>query len=318
MSTPQDGLGNQRAEGPVPGITSMPIMLGYVVGSDRTKRTVDIVLVAGGILFKVPVMGSLSGVPYVPTIPQRTSPAPQSGDVQAVVGYLGGDARRPVCLGLIFPETYPDNGHSHKFEYQWTGDAGSASAETGIPIEPHAAPARVQSLTVSDGHAANGLAYPAAPSYTLPGVIWRGGVPSSNFAVGRNSVTVDRIVIHHMDGGAAGSESRFRNPASIVSAHYGVLQSGDVWQWVDTANTAYQAGDMDYNRRSVGIEHEDMHSDTFTDIEYAASAKLVKELCTAFSISIDTTHIVRHRDIVATACPGVIDLNRIIRQAAAL
>ena len=144
---------------------------------------------------------------------------------------------------------------------------------------------------------------------------WHGPVPNKNS--GRNGVTVDRIVLHTMITSIEGADATFHGTARPVSAHYGVAQDGRVWQWVSEADTAWQAGDFDFNLRSIGIEHEDFgdYNGVRPDLLYATSAALVRDICTRRGIPIDREHIVDHRSVSATACPDALDTDRIIREA---
>ena len=140
-------------------------------------------------------------------------------------------------------------------------------------------------------------------------------VGAGNWDTSRKSI--DRVVIHTMVGTAASASSHFFNPASKVSAHYGVLLDGSIWHWVDENNTAYHAGNYAMNQRSLGIEHEDNgdYNGPRTDALYTTSAKLVKDICNFYGISIDREHIIKHSEVKATGCPDALDIDRIIREA---
>ncbi len=145
---------------------------------------------------------------------------------------------------------------------------------------------------------------------------WTGVVPAANYAVGRAGRAVQLIVDHWMDGTIAAAEARFRNPASIVSAHYGIGRDGQIRQWVDEADTAYQAGDLGVNYLSIGIEHEGGPGVDFPDALYAASTSLHADIAARYGFALVLGQTVkRHRDIVPTQCPGTLDVERIVRQA---
>lgn len=133
--------------------------------------------------------------------------------------------------------------------------------------------------------------------------------------------TVDRIVLHTMVGTVAGADARFNNSASGVSAHYGVGTDGKIVHWVDEDNTAYHAGNYAMNQRSIGIEHEDKWTGppapepTRPDALYAASAKLVADICKFYNIPCDNTRVIKHKQVINTACPDGLDTERIIREA---
>ena len=80
--------------------------------------------------------------------------------------------------------------------------------------------------------------------------IWKGAV---NYAAGRRGWTPEAIVIHVMDGSLSGTDSWFNNPASGVSAHYGVGKDGVIHQYVQENDTAFHAGTI-VNPVWTGIE----------------------------------------------------------------
>ncbi len=120
-----------------------------------------------------------------------------------------------------------------------------------------------------------------------------------------------------MDGTLTGTDAWFHSADSQQSAHYGVAQSGQIVQWVDEKDAAWHAGDWETNRHSIGIEHEDGGQDVYTEAQYGASARLVADICRRYAWDPQTA-VRAHREIVATACPGKLDVDRIKREAAAL
>ncbi len=129
-----------------------------------------------------------------------------------------------------------------------------------------------------------------------------------------NRSPIDRIVIHWFGEGTLDSaNSRFQNPTSKVSAHYGI--SGDlVYQWVKEEEVAYHSGDYGMNQRSIGIEHDATTDHNASESTYKTSIELIKIICKKYSIPIDRTHIIKHSEVKPTQCPGTIDLDRIIRE----
>lgn len=127
------------------------------------------------------------------------------------------------------------------------------------------------------------------------------------------------IVIHTMGGTIGSADARFKDPASQLSAHYGVGLDGTVVQWVSESDTAYHAGNWDMNLISVGIEHEDGGDSNGPRSEalYEASGRLVRELCLRYGIPISRQWIIGHRDIpsASTTCPDTLDIDRITMMA---
>jgi hypothetical protein len=140
-----------------------------------------------------------------------------------------------------------------------------------------------------------------AATTDYPSAVW---VPahSSNYAVSSRptSDAIDRIVIHVAQGSYAGTISWFQTGprANPTSSHYVVRSSdGAVTQMVREKDRAFHAGD--YNRRSVGIEHEGFvdNASWFTDTMYRSSAALTRNIADRYGIPKDRTHIVGHNQV---------------------
>ena len=141
---------------------------------------------------------------------------------------------------------------------------------------------------------------------------------SPNFWTGRKGYRPEGVVIHIMDGTLVGTDSWFANPASLVSAHYGIGRTGEVHQYVKEEDTAWHAGRVDApawklikpninpNLYTVGIEHEGKPDDVWTDAMKQSSAELIREICKRWQIPIDRIHIVGHFEIFSKKpnCPA--------------
>lgn len=141
---------------------------------------------------------------------------------------------------------------------------------------------------------------PAVPdSDDYPPALW---VPAyaGNYTVGRPYPPLNTIIIHDTEGSYASAISWFQNPASQVSAHY-VIRSvdGQITQMVRDANTAWHAGNWDYNVRAIGIEHEGYMNQQgwYTEAMYQSSAALVRYITERYGISKDRAHIIGHYQV---------------------
>ncbi len=161
-------------------------------------------------------------------------------------------------------------------------------------------------------------------SYKNPKATW---LDTPNFTVDRQGHDMSQpswIVLHTMVGTVGSANSRFQQPAQQASATYGVGLDGTLWQWVDEKDAAWANGTFDVNPGSnldsISIEHEDggRYNDPRPDTLYTASAALVRDICTRYSIPIDRAHIIGHRECAnaSTACPDALDVERIVREAA--
>jgi hypothetical protein len=137
------------------------------------------------------------------------------------------------------------------------------------------------------------------------GAIWSPAA-SSNYTNGRGQ-RVNLVVIHTCQGGYSGCVATFKNPSRGASAHY-VLRSSDgqMTQMVDEADTAWHAGNWNYNQRSVGIEHEGFVDNTawYTEAMYRSSARLTCGITRRHNIPIDRDHIIGHAEVPDPYEPG--------------
>ncbi len=155
------------------------------------------------------------------------------------------------------------------------------------------------------------------------------GIPETNYVKGRPRVP-DMIVIHISEGSRESCINQFKNPASQVSSHFLVDLKGNVVQFVSTADTAYANGVIQNpvselvlmrglanpNGYSISIEHEGFSTTDITPAQYATTVKMIKFLHEKWGIPLDSTHVVRHREITASkSCPGLINVEKIIQQA---
>lgn len=147
-----------------------------------------------------------------------------------------------------------------------------------------------------------GLAVPGAP---LP-IEYLPGSPNWSERYG---TPIDRIVIHTTEGQGSGNISYLLSNTRQVSAHYLVMRSGAVYQFVPEEKKAWHAGC--WNARSVGIEHEGFASNRnpytgvavpFTDATYQSSARLVSWIADKWGVPKDRAHIVGHGDAELRNC----------------
>ncbi|MDR8020280.1 N-acetylmuramoyl-L-alanine amidase [Nesterenkonia aerolata] len=143
-------------------------------------------------------------------------------------------------------------------------------------------------------------------------VTWR---VSPNHTVGRAGASIDRIVIHYIVGTRAAADATFAQTSSGVSAHYSIGE-GEVSQHVSEQNTAWHAGHLATNRRSVGIEHsadQDRAPDSWT---MDTSVQLCIEICRRYDLDPQIA-IIPHNSVSDTLCPNTVDWQEIRRRVAA-
>lgn len=162
-----------------------------------------------------------------------------------------------------------------------------------------------------------------------PGKEWIGCAPG-NFQPGRPpGFAPEAIVIHIIVGSLHSAGLHFNDPASVVSAHYGVGKDGRVHQFVEEKDTAFHAGivvnpswallkpRVNPNYYTVGIEHEGYPDEPWGEAQYEASAALVAEVAVRWDIPLIADHVIRHHQIRATkSCPGTqVDIEQLLRRA---
>lgn len=142
-------------------------------------------------------------------------------------------------------------------------------------------------------------------------------IGSPNFD--KNRKPIDRIVLHWFGDSStsstviAGVDAQFQKTGG-TSAHYAV-EKDVIHQYVKEEHVAYHAGVYTMNQRSIGIEHSGGPNRQITESTYKSSAALVKDIAERYKIPLDRNHIIAHRDVKSTACPGTLDIDKIIYMA---
>lgn len=144
---------------------------------------------------------------------------------------------------------------------------------------------------------------------------------SRNFKASRDGNKIQYIVLHWIVGPLSAADAVFKNPnlEKPRSAHFGI--SGNiVHQYVKEEHTAYHAANWDYNVKSIGIEHEGGQMVNGARVvpsqaTHETSAQLIATLSKKYGIPLDRAHIKKHNEIVATECPGSLNVDWIIGRA---
>lgn len=112
-----------------------------------------------------------------------------------------------------------------------------------------------------------------------PGARWRGPVPNETpHGEGR----ILGLVLHIQEGTEAGTDAWFHNPASEVSAHFGNPKSGQLDQWVDTADKAW--AEVAGNPNWVSVENEGHSGDALTPTQLRNCAELLAWLHATYDV----------------------------------
>ena len=130
---------------------------------------------------------------------------------------------------------------------------------------------------------------------------------------------IDRIVIHHnaTTNKNVAINTWLANGAAQTSAHYEVADN-EIIGTVGENVSAWHSGNGTMNSRSIGIEHKNATGAptwTISEATYASSAKLIADICKRYGFYPDSTHIIPHKQVHATACPGGINMSKLIKMA---
>ncbi|MFJ8644846.1 N-acetylmuramoyl-L-alanine amidase [Streptomyces sp. NPDC093546] len=114
--------------------------------------------------------------------------------------------------------------------------------------------------------------------------------------------TIDRVVIHVVQGSYPTALRVFKNPGHGAATHYVVRKDGHIAQMIRELDVAFHAGNREMNERSIGIEHEGFvdRPQDFTAAMYEASARLTAGICARYGIPADREHVIGHVEVEGT------------------
>ena len=137
----------------------------------------------------------------------------------------------------------------------------------------------------------------------------------NNYDVGRAGTKITQVTFHHIVGTGASVQSAWENPNRNGSSTYSVGEDGKIRQHVAEGNTPWTDGNIDSNRRAITIEHADGRNIPvpYPEAMYRSAAQLLAYILDRHG----PLSFKRHREVSnkATACPGKLDVERIIREA---
>jgi len=145
-------------------------------------------------------------------------------------------------------------------------------------------------------------------------------VADGNFDTSRKPIK--GIVLHTTVGCWPGAAARFRTPNQQASSNYLVNLDGSLIFFLEEYYTPYTNGNYASNQETITIEHEDCgnYNGPRTPALYETSKRLVADVCKFYGIPCDRSRIRKHSEVslTGTACPDSLDVERIVREAAAL
>ena len=140
---------------------------------------------------------------------------------------------------------------------------------------------------------------------------------SANFKEGRGGFLPKAFVIHVTEGKFSSSTAWCLDPKSKVSYHFIIRENGEIWQLVETENTAWHAGlavkptwkghtiGRNPNLETIGIAFAGFAAKGPTLAQILAIRKLILKYSAIHRIPLDRKNIIGHNEIRADkVCPG--------------
>lgn len=148
------------------------------------------------------------------------------------------------------------------------------------------------------------------------------------FNGGLRQRNIDTIVVHHnaTTNKDVALNTWLVSSGNWTSAHYEITDN-EIIGAVGENYVAYHAGGTggadvpkidDPNGRSIGLEH--VNSTGAPDWEVSDgtlrnSGKLIADICQRYGLPIDRNTIKLHREVTSTACPGGLDIDKLVQYA---
>ena len=113
----------------------------------------------------------------------------------------------------------------------------------------------------------------------------------NNYSSGKNDTKreindINGVVIHVGEGSNSSIINWLQNPTARSSSHYVVSKTGKITAMVYDEKIAWHAGNWNFNKQTIGIEHEGYSGNkkSFTEKMYRSSAKLTRYLIAKWKI----------------------------------
>lgn len=142
--------------------------------------------------------------------------------------------------------------------------------------------------------------------------------------------TVDRFIVHHAaTTSLSGVLSMMATGSRQVSSNY-VIKDGSIIGVVPEEYRAWTSGSAAWDGRAVTVEtcnsaSGDASGWPISEASYESLAALIADCATRYGFPINRDTVIGHRELYtrygasyATACPGGIDLDRVVRDALAV
>ncbi|MGX2946084.1 peptidoglycan recognition protein family protein [Enterococcus alishanensis] len=152
--------------------------------------------------------------------------------------------------------------------------------------------------------------------------------PNAMNAGSRNGVAIDRIILHHnaTTNKDVAMNTWLASGSAGTSAHYEITDT-EIIGCVGEQYAAWHAGGTgpndppkiaNPNYRSIGLENVNSSgapSWAVSEATHINCAKLVADICTRYGMPCDRQHVLKHSEVTSTACPGGLNVDKVVQLA---
>lgn len=131
---------------------------------------------------------------------------------------------------------------------------------------------------------------------------------SPYFDAGRDGEEIDTIVVHTSEGKGSGTEAWFMNNPKGVSAHYVIMEDGEVLCMVEDQNTARHV--RAHNKHTLGIEYAGFGKQPLTQEQIDSGTALIASKLDQYGLSLDA--VKPHYDLDSKLDPGIENYQQIM------
>ncbi len=97
---------------------------------------------------------------------------------------------------------------------------------------------------------------------------------SPNYTDHNGDRSIDKIILHTTESAGKNAENSFLNPNSKVSAHYIIMEDGEIVKMVDEEDIAWHC--RGHNKKSIGIEIAGYYNKKINNDQVKSVAYLIK------------------------------------------
>ena len=134
---------------------------------------------------------------------------------------------------------------------------------------------------------------------------------SPNFKTYEGKRGIEKIVLHTTEGSGKSAENTFLDSTTKVSAHYLIMEDGEIVRMVEEKNIAWHC--VGYNRKSVGIEIAGYYNKAIKDAQINSAAYLIKRVKANYGLNDSSIKAHSELDPKRRKDPGKENMNAILK-----